>query len=314
MRRSTLRAIGGVSVMLALSSCTSTVSPPTSTSDQSRNSSDTVRGQTPTAGSLRVPGVGQSAIAAVLDGDTVKVEGTDGQFTVRLIGINAPEKGECYADRATAALQSLVAGRPVSLTADVSDVDQFGRKLRFVDVGSSGGLSVGSSVGSSGEVDVGAMLIRGGFALSRRYPPDVSRSDEYDQLQAGAQAAGAGLWAVDACGSNATKASIGITQHANAAGDDNKNLNDEWVRFTNNGDSPVNFRGWVVADESASHRYSFGDFILGVGASVTLYTGCGPDAQASRYWCNVGSAVWNNAGDTVFLRNSTGNIVASLKY
>jgi competence protein ComEC len=76
----------------------------------------------------------------------------------------------------------------------------------------------------------------------------------------------------------------------------------------------VNLQGWVVADESASHRYSFSNLVLEVGAAVTLFTGCGQDAAASRYWCNVGSAVWNNAGDMVFLRDSSGNIVASLKY
>ena len=38
------------------------------------------------------------------------------------------------------------------------------------------------------------------------------------------------------------------------------------------------------------------------GAAVTLFTGCGTDTDVERYWCNSDSAVWNNGGDTVFLR------------
>ena len=47
---------------------------------------------------------------------------------------------------------------------------------------------------------------------------------------------------------------------------------------------------------------------------VTLFSGCGPDDETARYWCMSGSAVWNNSGDTVFLRDPSGNIVASLSY
>jgi hypothetical protein len=48
--------------------------------------------------------------------------------------------------------------------------------------------------------------------------------------------------------------------------------------------------------------------------SVTLFTGCGTDDDTNRYWCASGSAVWNNSGDTVFLRDGKGNIVVSLSY
>jgi len=105
-----------------------------------------------------------------------------------------------------------------------------------------------------------------------------------------------------------------IDVNADAPGDDGVNLNGEWVRFTNAGAEAVDFDGWEVADESASHRYTFTDLRLEPGAEVTLFSGCGPDDETARYWCMSGSAVWNNSSDTVFLRDGNGNIVTSLSY
>ncbi len=107
---------------------------------------------------------------------------------------------------------------------------------------------------------------------------------------------------------------IVIDVNADAPGDDGENLNGEWVEFTNAGAEAIDLDGWEVADESSSNRYTFSDLRLEPGAEVTLFSGCGPDDDTSRYWCVSGSAVWNNSGDTVFLRDRNGNIVASLSY
>lgn len=70
----------------------------------------------------------------------------------------------------------------------------------------------------------------------------------------------------------------------------------------------------MLKDESASHRYTFpAGFVLGAGTTVTVYTGCGTNGQASLYWCS-GGAVWNNDGDTAFVTDHNGNIVHSLAY
>jgi endonuclease YncB( thermonuclease family) len=228
-------------------------------------------------------------VSGVTDGDTLDVRGPEGTATVRLIGINAPERGECGSDAATAALERLVARGPVTLVRDESDRDRFGRLLRYIE--------------NRAGVDVGGALVEGGHALSRRYPPDTARSDYYDRLEKAARSAGRGQWAADACGPANPDASVAIDIRADAAGDDNVNPNDEWVRFTNTSPEPLDVTGWVVADESATHRYTFDHLVLSPGGSVTLYTGCGPDGPDVRYWCNEDSAVWNNAGDTVFNRH-----------
>jgi micrococcal nuclease len=239
-------------------------------------------------------------VTSVTDGDTIDVAGPDGSLTVRLIGINTPESDECWADEATAALSALIAGQPVTLVRDASDTDQYGRALRYVEI--------------AGGVDVGAALVESGHAISRRYEPDTARSDRYESLQVQASDAGLGQWASDACGTPVASVSITVEIRFDAAGDDNHNLNDEWVRFTNAGAASVALDGWVVADESASHRYTFANLVLEPGGSVILYTGCGSDTHAARYWCNTTSAVWNNSGDTVFLRDPSGNNVVVRGY
>jgi micrococcal nuclease len=182
---------------------------------------------------------------------------------------------------------------------DTTDRDQYGRLLRYVEVDGA---------------DVGEELVRAGLALAREYPPDTERSDVYDRAQQAAEADGVGMWAEGACGEGASDADVAITEiRFDADGDDNENLNDEWVRVTNRGASPVDLTGWVLKDTSATHRYSFPDgFTLDAGASVTVRTGCGTDSVTDLHWCNEGSAVWNNSGDTAFLLDPAGNIVSSV--
>ncbi len=242
----------------------------------------------------------------MIDGDTLDVAQGSTSMTVRLIGINAPETDECWSAEATVALGELVGRGPVWLTVDTSDVDQFGRALRYV-------------INADGD-DVGGLLVEQGAAIARSYPPDTANDDRYALLQEAARLARRGLWAADACGGDTVAqvptapVAVEIELHPDAAGDDNVNLNDEWVRFTNAATAPLDLAGWTVRDESSSHRYTFADLVLQSGDAVTLFTGCGTDTAAERYWCSSDSAVWNNGGDTVFLLDPAGNIAASRSY
>lgn len=71
-------------------------------------------------------------VAAIVDGDTIKVN-VNGQIeTVRYIGINAPEIGQPGADRATEVNSRLVDGARVTLEFDKQRRDQYGRLLAYV--------------------------------------------------------------------------------------------------------------------------------------------------------------------------------------
>lgn len=241
-------------------------------------------------------------VVDVVDGDTLVVVDGGDEERVRIIGINSPETGECVADAATDSLAALTAGEEVVLVADTSDVDQFDRLLRYVE------LKDGT--------DVGAELVRNGLAIARRYEPDTDRHERYVELQGEARVDGLGLWAPDACGDAvASDVSLRIEINADAPGDDTENLNGEWVRMVNEGDEDVDLSEWTIADESASNRYSIAaGTTIPAGSSITVFSGCGDDTTSERYWCSAGSAIWNNDGDTAFLRDPNGNLVVAERY
>ncbi|HEX5862301.1 MAG TPA: DUF2510 domain-containing protein, partial [Nocardioides sp.] len=88
-------------------------------------------------------------VTRVVDGDTLELGSGE---TVRLVGIDTPELGECGYDRATAALARLVSGKQVRLVRSDEDRDHYGRLLRYVDLAGT---------------DAGLRQIRNGLAIAR---------------------------------------------------------------------------------------------------------------------------------------------------
>jgi competence protein ComEC len=101
--------------------------------------------------------------------------------------------------------------------------------------------------------------------------------------------------------------------HADARGDEYENLNDEYIVFRNAGDQSIELSGWTVSDE-ADHRYTFpAGTTLPPGETLTLRTGRGTDGGGDYYW-NSEQPIWNNAGDTVFVRTDEGTLVLEVEY
>ncbi len=236
-----------------------------------------------------------ASVVSVIDGDTIRVDYAGGSdASVRLIGINTPESDECFGPEASTALSVLVDQQNVVMARDVSNRDQFGRLLRYIY------LLDGTFVN--------LVMVRQGYALAREFPPDTSQADVLAAAQADAEAEQLGLWAEDACGTPVDANLIITHVEADAPGNDNENLNGEWVEIANKGSSVTELAGWVLKDESASHRYNFPDqFVIDPGAEIRVYTGCGNTTTTSLYWCS-GGAIWNNTGDTAFLLDPNGNI------
>ncbi len=116
----------------------------------------------------------------VIDGDTIVVSK---RRRVRYIGVDTPEVGDepqYYGPEATSFNQGLVVGTKVRLERDVSDVDRFGRLLRFV---------------YADGILVNAELVREGYARARVYPPDTRYARCLAALEAEARDAGRGMWA-----------------------------------------------------------------------------------------------------------------------
>ncbi len=104
-------------------------------------------------------------VISITDGDTFVVNIGGGLYTVRLIGMDTPERGDRCADEATRRLSSLISGKTIQLERDVSETDRFGRLLRYVYVGGT---------------FVNADLVRNGLAVSKAFPPDTAKQTELD--------------------------------------------------------------------------------------------------------------------------------------
>ena len=86
----------------------------------------------------------------------------------------------------------------------------------------------------------------------------------------------------------------------------NASLNAEWVSLINSGSSGVNLKGYTIRDK-AGHVYTFtSNFTIpGKGGRVWIHTGKGTNNAQNRYW-GSGNYIWNNTGDTAYLRKPSG--------
>lgn len=91
-------------------------------------------------------------VARVVDGDTVELASG---ATVRMLGIDTPERGQCGYAAAADHLRDLVTGQSVILSGSAKK-DRYGRLVRYVDV------RMGAAV-----VDPGLALIETGLANAR---------------------------------------------------------------------------------------------------------------------------------------------------
>ena len=98
----------------------------------------------------------------------------------------------------------------------------------------------------------------------------------------------------------------------NADGNDNQNLNDEYVCLQNHDAVTADMADWRVQD-AVGATYTFPEFSLSPATHVRIHTGSGANTATDLYW-GRGSAVWNNTGDTVFLYDDAGSLVDEYNY
>ena len=132
-------------------------------------------------------GSGSGRVLRVVDGDTIRVALRSGVERVRYIGVDAPESVkpgvpvECFAKRASALNERLVAGERVKLVRDVEERDRYGRLLAYVYRARDG-------------LFVNAELVRRGYATVATFPPNVAHEREFRRLANRARMSGRGLW------------------------------------------------------------------------------------------------------------------------
>lgn len=112
-----------------------------------------------------------AVVVRVVDGDTVKVRNTEGEFNVRMLSIDTPEKNYqgrnqgVWADRATENLADILpTGTQVQIELDVQPCDRYGRVLGYV---------------WKGEIDVNRAQLEDGMAVSYCIAPNEKHCADY---------------------------------------------------------------------------------------------------------------------------------------
>ena len=125
---------------------------------------------------------------------------------------------------------------------------------------------------------------------------------------------GVGLWAETACRATTPRPAVAVAiTSPNPPGPDDEALDSEFVTVTNRGDIDLELDGWILRDESTTNRYRFPPGAqLRAGESVDIITGC-EATDGALAWCSERS-VWSNGGDSAFLLDSFGRIVATDRY
>ena len=92
----------------------------------------------------------------------------------------------------------------------------------------------------------------------------------------------------------------------------NASLNAEYVTLQNTTTTARTVTGWTLRDKT-NHVYKFPSTTIKAKSTVTLRTGKGTNSASTRYWQQTWY-VWNNTGDTAYLRNTAGTLMHSCAY
>lgn len=121
-------------------------------------------------------------VKRVIDGDTIELSNG---ARVRYIGIDTPEihdprvEVQCFGKEAMEENQRLVEGKIVRLDKDISNLDKYGRLLRYVYLN---------------DELINRVLVENGYARAVSYPPDIAKQEIFKLAERAAREAGKGLW------------------------------------------------------------------------------------------------------------------------
>lgn len=116
-------------------------------------------------------------IVCVIDGDTVRM--ADGS-RIRLIGIDAPERGSYGFANASFLLANLTNGTYIYLEKEKSETDRYGRLLRNI---------------FANEFFANQIIVEEGWATAWAVPPDTQHATVLRQAEEEAKAKKRGIWA-----------------------------------------------------------------------------------------------------------------------
>jgi micrococcal nuclease len=120
----------------------------------------------------------EGIVVSVIDGNTIEVESPDAQkYKLLLVGIDCPELGQEYGEKAKTFLEKIILNKPVTIT--MQGKDRWGNQLAVVKI--------------KGTKDPRVELLKEGLAWTAEKNPDPN----LDAYKMTAQEKGRGLWQLE---------------------------------------------------------------------------------------------------------------------
>ena len=212
-------------------------------------------------------------IDRVIDGDTVESNET----SIRLLGINTPERGEIYYLEAKEFLEDLVLNKTIRLEYGKDKKDRYGRTLAYLYIGSN---------------NVNLKLVENGYA--NIYFPS-GKDTHYKEFAQAWEECSENLCEIskDKCAS-----CIKLTKF---------DYQNEIIILKNTCSFDCELTDYTIKDEGRK-KFTFPEFNLESLEDLEILVGEGEDNEDTLFWTGE-TYVWTRTGDSLFLRDDEGGLV-----
>jgi endonuclease YncB( thermonuclease family) len=241
----------------------------------------------------------RTTVIRIIDGDTIETE----LGVVRLIGINAPERGEKFFKESTNFLDFLIE-KEIYMIRVKENRDKYNRFLRYIKY---------YDEKSKEFVLINEILIEEGYAQLYYFDYDSF----YGKLKIAEQKArnnGKNIWQKS---NHECVGCLILEDLENGFGKEDCKPRKEYVVIKNNCDFSCNLTSWVIYDDS-NRRFVFPDFILEKDSETKVYNGIGEEGIGYFFHNNKPSfgcySLWGDEKDTFYLRDDKENLVIFYRY
>lgn len=220
-------------------------------------------------------------VERVIDGDTIVINGT----SIRLLGINSPERNEIYYSEAKSFLEEILLNKTVRLEYGKDKKDKYGRDLAYV---------------FFEEKNINLELVENGFA--NFYFPQGKDIYYNDFVKAWEKCIEENENLCESSGNQCAKC-IELKKL------DYKN---QEIIFFSNCEFDCDLNGWEIKDEGRKY-FIFDNFVLKSKKEIKIKVGEGENNESILFWQDE-DYVWTSTSDTLFLRDENGKLVLWERY
>jgi micrococcal nuclease len=212
-------------------------------------------------------------VTRVIDGDTVVINNE----SIRLLGINCPEKGEKYYQEAKDFLNKIVLDKKVSLEGNTKDI--YFRKLSYLFLE---GENINLKIIEEGLANV--------YILDNKlYEKELRNAWENCIIK------------------NKNLCEKSEEKCGNCIELKKLDYKSQEIIFYNKCNFDCDLKDWTIKDEGRK-KFIFRDFILRRNNEIKIIAGEGINNKNTLFWKGE-DYVWTSAGDTLFLRDDEGKLV-----